>query len=209
MYCEPRSVCAIRPPSGSRKPVAISSASITSSVLRWVASCQPNDHAAVAVFDEGEVAEAVPGPEVGDIGDPLLVRAGRREVALEQIAGSLRRLVRDRRAPLLATPRALEPFLAHQPGDSVTADVDAIALELLPGLADAVDRAVAVAGRVDLGHQPAVFECTTGRLPGSARVVRARRHADRPTDGLDPEGVPPLLHVAGHRRRLGSSSCAK
>ena len=48
-----------------------------------------DDHAAVAVEDEGEVAEAVPGPEVGDVGDLLLVRAGRREVALQEVAGLL------------------------------------------------------------------------------------------------------------------------
>src|SRR6266545_4804558 len=33
-----------------------------------------DDHAAVAVEDEGEIDEAVPGADVGDIGDPLLVR---------------------------------------------------------------------------------------------------------------------------------------
>ena len=46
----------------------------------------------------------------------------------------------------------------------------------------------------------------SGRLPGSARVVRAHRHADRSADRLDPESAPPLFDVAGHRRRVGSSS---
>jgi len=61
-----------------------------------------DDHAAVAVEHEGEVGEAVPGPELGDVADRLFVRSSHREVALQQIAGPLDRgLVRDRR-PLLA-----------------------------------------------------------------------------------------------------------
>jgi hypothetical protein len=39
--------------------------------------------------------------------------------------------------------------------------------------------------------------------------VRAHRHAERAADRLDPESVPPLLHVAAHLRRVGSSSVAK
>jgi hypothetical protein len=79
-----------------------------------------DDPAAVAVEDEREVAEAVPGADVGQIGDPLLVRAGRREVTLEQIAGPLERgLVRDRRALLAAanvSPRARARALPGRPG---------------------------------------------------------------------------------------------
>jgi hypothetical protein len=60
-----------------------------------------DDDPAVAVEDEGQVEEAVPGPEVGDVADPLLVRRRRCEVALQEIAGALDRgLVGDRR-PLL------------------------------------------------------------------------------------------------------------
>src|SRR6266508_4318269 len=174
------------------------------------ASCHPDDHPAVAVEDEGEVEEAVPGPQVGDVGDPLLVRPGRPEVALQEVASPLeRRLVRDRRPALLAAADALEALLAHQPGDAVATDLDVMALRLLPGLADAVDRAVALAGGEDLGHERALFERAAGRLPGPARLVRAHRHADCPTDRLDPESVPPRLHVAAHLRRVGSSSVAK
>src|SRR6266545_1261595 len=93
--------------------------------------------------------------------------------------------------------------------DAVAADVDAAPLQLLPSLADAVHAPVAVARRVDRGDELLVFERAAGRLPGSARVVRAHRHADRLADRLDPEGVPSLLHVAAHLRRVGSSSVAK
>lgn len=74
------------------------------------------DHPAEAVEDEGTVGEAAPGPDVRDVGDPILVRSGRGEVAIEQVAGPLDGgLVRDRRLALLATADALEAFGAHQP----------------------------------------------------------------------------------------------
>src|SRR6266511_5595199 len=98
-----------------------------------------DDHAAVAVEDEGQVDEAVPGADVGQVGDPLLVRAGRREVALQQVAGAFGcSLVRDRRPLLRAAQLADEPVLAHHARDLVAAGLDVAALELLPGLAGAV-----------------------------------------------------------------------
>src|ERR671924_103139 len=169
-----------------------------------------DDRPAVAVEDEGEVDEAAPGPQVGDVGHPLLVRPARREVALQEVAGPLERcLVDDRCAPPLAAADAFEAFLAHQPGDMVAAHLDAAAAQLLPGLAHPVHGAVALTGGVELLHELAVGERTRGRLPGPARVVRAHRHANRTTDRLDPEDTPPLLHVAAHLRRVGSSSVAK
>ncbi len=48
----------------------------------------PDDPSAVAVEDEGEVDEAVPCSDVGEIGDPFLVRAARGEVALQEITGT-------------------------------------------------------------------------------------------------------------------------
>src|SRR5215211_7298366 len=210
VYWEPRSVCAISPAPGCRKPFASSSASRASVGAQVGRELPADDPPAVAVEDEGEVDEAAPGAQVGDVADPRLVRPRRDEVALQQVTRPLeRRLVGDRRPALLAAADALERFLAHQPRHVVTADLDVTTLQLLPGLADAVDRAVALAGRVDLLDELLVFECAAGRLPRPARVVPAHRHADRPTDRLDPESVPPLLHVAAHLRRLGSSSVAK
>jgi hypothetical protein len=169
-----------------------------------------DDHAAVAVEDESEVEEAIPGTQIGDVAHPLLVRRRRGEVALEQIAGALDRgLVRDRRPMLAATPLALDPMLAHDAGDLVATDVDPAPAQLKPGLAGAVDAAVAGARGLDLFEQLAVGKRATGRLPGPARVVSAHRHLEHAADRLDPEGSPPLLDVGGHLRRVGSSSVAK
>jgi hypothetical protein len=169
-----------------------------------------DDHPRVAVEDKGEVKEAVPGSEVGDVAHPLLVRRRRGEVALQEIARPLdHRLVRDRRPVLAAAQLALDPMRSHHAGDLVATDVDAAPAQLEPGLASAVDASVARAGGLDLSKQHAVMQGTAGRLPGPARVVGTDRHAQHAADRLDPEDAPPLLHVAGHLRRVGSSSVAK
>src|SRR5439155_11703316 len=169
VYCEPRSLCAIRAASGRRRPLAISSASSTRSVRVCVASCQPTITRLVAVEHESEVEEAVPGAQVGDVADPLLVRRRRGEVALQQVAGTLdRSLVGDRRPVLAATELAFDPLLAHHAGDLVAADVDATPAQLLPGLARAVSAPIAAAGSLDLRQQLQVALLTARRLPGSA-----------------------------------------
>jgi hypothetical protein len=87
-----------------------------------------DDRAAVAIEDERQVDEAVPGADVGQVGDPLLVRAGRREVALQEVARPLGRgLVRDRRPLGAAAQLADEPVLAHHPRDLVAASLDVAA----------------------------------------------------------------------------------
>jgi hypothetical protein len=169
-----------------------------------------DDPTAVAVEDEGEVDEAVPGADVGQVGDPLLVRVGCREVPLQEVARPFGRgLVWDRRPLLRAAQLPDQAVLTHDARDLVAADLDVTPAQFLPRLASAVHASATAAGRLDRDQQLPVGELAPGRLPGSARVVRAHRHADRSADRLDPEGVPPLLHVTGHRRRVGSSSCAK
>jgi hypothetical protein len=58
--------------------------------------------------------------------------------------------------------------LAHDPGDLVASGLDPAPAQLEPGLAGAVDTAVAGAGRFDLSEQLAVAKRAAGRLPGSA-----------------------------------------
>src|SRR3954447_8493099 len=89
-----------------------------------------------------------------------------------EIADPLRRRLSGGRGPLfLATPDALEPFLAHQPPDPVAAHVDTAAAELTPRLADPVDAPVALARPVDLADKLAVLEFSQRRLPARACVV--------------------------------------
>jgi hypothetical protein len=49
-----------------------------------------DDAAAEAVDDNGEVEPALPGAQVGDVGDPQPVRRRRLEVTLDEILGDTR-----------------------------------------------------------------------------------------------------------------------
>ena len=70
---------------GRRWASAMLSASRTSSVRRCVAIAQPTIAPAPGIEDDGEVEEARPGRDVGDVGDPELVGPGGGEVARHEI----------------------------------------------------------------------------------------------------------------------------
>jgi len=125
-----------------------------------------DDRAAVDVEDEGEVAEALPGADVADIGDSLLVRAARGEVALHEVACPLERSLVGDRVRLRLPWRTPSRPSRH-------------------------------------------MRRATRSRPTETPVGEAPQHPEHAADRLDPEGVPPLLDVAGHRRRVRSSSCAK
>jgi hypothetical protein len=79
------------------------------------------------------------------------------------------------------------PCFSHHAGDLVSADIDAAPAQLEPGLAGAVDAAIAGSRGLDLDQELAVGKLAAGRLPGPARVVRARRNAEQTADRLDPK----------------------
>ena len=125
-------------------------------------------------------------------------------------ARSSSRLVRDRRALLLAAQLTFEPFLAHhagRPGRGRPRRHGGAAPSTSCGRRRRAGSPRGPPRSAD--EQLSSASSRAGRLPGPARVVRAHRHAQRAADRLDPEGLPPLLHVAGHLRRVGSSSVAK
>jgi hypothetical protein len=96
-----------------------------------VASCPADDPTCEQVDDNGEVQPAFAGPHVGDVGTPLLIGPGCREVLIEQ--------VRRDRPGVMAVGGPLEPQLlpspqavvAHQPSDPAAADREA-AIPQLP-----------------------------------------------------------------------------
>src|SRR4051794_35672348 len=63
-----------------------------------------DDHPAVRVEHEGEEDQAFPAAQVGDVGDPELVRARRSEVALDEIRPASSLGIRPGGAPELAAP---------------------------------------------------------------------------------------------------------
>jgi hypothetical protein len=121
-----------------------------------------DDHPAVGVEHEGEEDEPVPAAQVGQIGDPELVRAGGREVALDEIrpAGGLH--VRSGRPPRLPAPfRTDDPVAAHQP-------LHLAAWHLLAG---ATQR---------LPHPPVAIGACNSRIRASSRSSSTARPERRP-----------------------------
>ncbi len=142
---------------------------------------------------------------------------GRREVALQEVAGPLDRgLVRDRRAVLAAAQLAFEPVLAHHAGDPVAADVDVAAAQLLPGLAGAVDAPVALAGGLDLRDAARGRRARGGTASGicarsacsparrsRGRSARPRRHPAAPRRSGSPS--PGRVELRARNRRTRPS----
>ena len=100
----------------------------------------PDDGAGVGVDDEAGVGHPGPRRDVGEVGDPQLVRSGRGEVPLHQIRVPLRRDRRSSAPDLLGPPDAFDPRGPHQPGDLVTPDLMADAAGGLPQLPGAMTR---------------------------------------------------------------------
>jgi hypothetical protein len=86
-----------------------------------------DDHAGVDVDDEGHVAKARPGRDIGEVRHPEPVRLRSAEVALDEVGGTFGLGIRDRRALLLPPDDPCEPEVSHQAPDVVTADVDVLA----------------------------------------------------------------------------------
>ena len=104
---------------------------------------------------------------------------------------------------------ATDPVRAHQP-------LHLAARRPLPGSEQRLPRAPVpvglVVGLMDLAdalEQPLVLDLAGRTRAGRALVVRGRRHAQDPADGLDAEAAAVLVDVAAHLGRSASSSFAK
>jgi hypothetical protein len=75
-------------------------------------------------LDGGQEKPALPGPEVGHVGDPEHVLAIGAEVALDQVIGDPNTGHRDRRAAAFARHQPADAGLAHEPFDALAPDVD-------------------------------------------------------------------------------------
>jgi hypothetical protein len=105
----------------------------------------------VGVDDERGVAEARPGPHIGQVGDPELVGPLGGEVTADQVGGPLGLRISHRGPLRLATHHTLQAKLAHQPLDGAAGHPDALPLELPPELAGAVHLEVLLPDALDLG----------------------------------------------------------
>src|SRR5208282_5979199 len=100
---------------------------------------------------EGDVDDATPGGDIGEVRYPQLIRPRRGEVPLHQVLRTLGQLVRDRRAHAPAAHDAAQPEVVHEPLDGAPRDRDRFAPELFPHLPRPVDAAIRAPHALDLG----------------------------------------------------------
>ena len=175
----------------------------------WPANCQPTILPAVDVDDEGEEHDALPAAQVGEVGDPELVRAVGGEVALDEV-----RAARAwGRASWCATacrgawrPGCRARASAAGRGSAATCSPARAAPSTSAGSRrrSSWPRAARGSGRAAARPRPRARSAA-----GCALVVGGRRHAQGPADRLDPEAAAMLVDVAAHFGRSGSSSFAK
>src|SRR4051795_2882516 len=87
------------------------------------------------VDDEGDVDEALPGRDIGEIRQPQRIRPRRLELPVYLVTRTGRRFVADRRLHRLAADRAVKTHLLHQPRRRAAGDRDPLAAQLSPDLA--------------------------------------------------------------------------
>ncbi len=124
-----------------------------------------HDAAGLGIDDEGNVNEAGPGRDVGEVRDPQHVRLRRPELAVHVIQRARRGLVADRRAHRLAADHPLQAHAPHPSLHGAAGDVKAFAPQLPPDLAHAIDPEVPLEDPTNLDLQHGVA-LRTGRPPG-------------------------------------------
>src|SRR5712691_8410859 len=89
-----------------------------------------DDATAIAVHDHGEIQPALPGAQVGDVGDPESVRSRRLEVALDEIVGDTHARNPNCRAATAPFQGAADARLPHQPLNPLPTDGDTVGAQV-------------------------------------------------------------------------------
>ena len=162
---------------------------------------------------EGDVDEALPGGDIGEVGDPQGIRPGRMELPVHLVMRAGRCLVADGCLHRLAAHRARKPDLPHQPCRGAACDPDSFAVELPPDFPHAVDLEIILPDPADLRPKPSVAlragRETIGIGPASGVLVIGRwgdrQHA---ADRLDPMDLAMRVDERDHGFDRRSSSAA-
>ena len=183
--------------------------------MRRPAHPPADDPSRIGVDDKGDIDEARPGRDVGEVGDPQHVRRRGMELAIDVIERAWCRLVAHRGADRLAADDAFEAHGLHQAGDRAAGDIEALALQLPPDLADAVDAEVRLEHTSDLILQsliPLRPSRQPGRIDALGDMVVVGRRGDRQhlADRLDPMRLAVIVDERDHGlNRRSSSAWAK
>ena len=109
-----------------------------------------DDASGEGVDDERHINEALPGGHIGEVCQPQQIGPGGAEPPVHTIGGT-RRLSSNCGPGFLTTNDATQAHLAHQTCHGAAGDRDALAAELPPHLAHAIDSKVCLEEAADLG----------------------------------------------------------
>lgn len=121
--------------------------------MRGSADAPANDIAGVDIDHEGDIDEARPGRDIGEVGHPEHVRRWSMELPVDVIERARRGLVADRGAHGLATDYPLQAQRAHQPLNGASGHGEAFTVHLPPELPHPVNTEVLGKDAHDLGLQ--------------------------------------------------------
>lgn len=129
-----------------------------------------NDPPSIGVDDEGDIDEARPGRDIGEVRDPEPVGRRRVEHPVDMVQRAWRCLVLDGRPDRLAADDSLQAEVGHQALDRAAGDVEPLAQHLSPDLARAIDFKVLAEHALDLGFSAKSRFARADCFPGSIRL---------------------------------------
>jgi hypothetical protein len=163
------------------------------------------------INNEGDVDEALPGRDVGEVGDPQLVRTISLEVPVHAIQRTRRLGSRHRGAHRLASASPTQPAQPHQSLDGASRHRCAFAPQLTPDLVGTVHLQVLVVHALHLGQHLGIALGSRGQqrwIALACRVTPICRRGDlqRSADRLDPQTSAVLVDEGIHFLNWRSSS---
>ena len=170
-----------------------------------------DDPSRVGVDDKGDVDEALPSGDVGEVRQPQRVRPRCMELPVHPIERTGNGGAADCGANLAATYGSLQAHPPHQPGHGASCGADALAAKLAPDFAHAIDAEVHLEHPSDLGDQDQVALGSHWQLggigaPGHVRAVGGWGDRQHTPDRLDPIRLAALVDEGDHRLNGRSSS---
>ena len=174
-----------------------------------------DDESSEDVDDEGDIHEAAPRGNVGQVRDPELVRACGVEVALHEVHRASAARIRLRRLESTSTDRPLEAHFTHQTGHRASSHVAALTAQLTPDLAHAIHVKVLLPYTTNLAAELDValrsrWQAAWVLLSRFLLVIGRRGDRKHPADRLDPVTLTVRVHEQHiHLGRRSSSAWAK
>ncbi len=145
------------------------------------------------IRDEGHVDEARPCRDVGDVGDPQLIRPLRLKAPFDEVERSFGAIARGRNdLESSTTSDTRKAHFSHRSLHGASSHRDAFLVERDPDLLRAVDEEVLVIDAENLGLQLFVSQCTSRSKLGllsssSVQVVGSWGDGQDPAHRLDPK----------------------